>query len=214
MTITSAVYVPDGIAMAADSRLTGYRTDPAGIEERFTLSDNAQKIVLVRNESIGISFAGDAIIDQKTVSDFIRIFDIKEVQDTDTVEEVALKLQNYLLNHYNNYFVIFFVAGFDNELPFVYRVSKDLFFHANAGMVYGAVWEGERETADKLIVGTPIEFQLMPLKDAIDFSEFVVDATINYSRFKQGISTCGGPIDVLVITKDYTKFFKHKILQP
>jgi hypothetical protein len=35
-----------------------------------------------------------------------------------------------------------------------------------------------------------------------------------YQRFRNGIATCGGPIDLLVITKDYTKFVKHKILNP
>lgn len=35
-----------------------------------------------------------------------------------------------------------------------------------------------------------------------------------YTRHGKGIATCGGPIDILVITKDYTKFIRHKILNP
>jgi len=46
----------------------------------------------------------------------------------------------------------------------------------------------------------------MPLKDAADFAEFIVDFTNKYQRFDDRIPTCGGPIDLLVITKDYKKF--------
>ena len=51
----------------------------------------------------------------------------------------------------------------------------------------------------------------MPLKDGIDLSEFMVDLTIKYQRFSDGIQTCGGPIDVLVLTKDTAFWYKHKL---
>jgi len=50
----------------------------------------------------------------------------------------------------------------------------------------------------------------MPLKDAVDLAEFIVELTIKYERFADKIPTCGGPIDILVITKDYTQFYRHK----
>jgi hypothetical protein len=81
-------------------------------------------------------------------------------------------------------------------------------------ITYGASWRGETEPVHKLLKGTPLNFEIMPLKDAVDLSKFLVDMTIIYFRFANTISTCGGPIDSLVITKDYTKFLKHKILQP
>jgi hypothetical protein len=52
MTIISVVWVPEGIAMTADSRLLGTYTRDNGVVERFTFSDNAQKLLLIRNSII------------------------------------------------------------------------------------------------------------------------------------------------------------------
>lgn len=41
----------------------------------------------------------------------------------------------------------------------------------------------------------------MPIQDAIDLAEFLVDLTINFSRFTPGAPTVGGPIEVAAITK-------------
>lgn len=41
----------------------------------------------------------------------------------------------------------------------------------------------------------------MPIQDAIDLAEFLVDLTIKFSRFMPGASTVGGPIDIAAITK-------------
>jgi hypothetical protein len=54
----------------------------------------------------------------------------------------------------------------------------------------------------------------MPLKDAIDYSEFLVELVIKYQRFEDRVATCGGSIDSLVITKDYARVVKHKIFNP
>ncbi|MEH6932413.1 hypothetical protein [Bacillus sp. JJ783] len=216
MSIITTVYVPDGIAMAADSRLTRTMNLADGAKELFTLSDNAQKIVLLRKATIGVSTCGSAIIEGRTVSDLLRIFDIDRVLETDTVEEVAVKLNQFLLEKYPTYNVYFQVAGFENDEAYMYSVCKDEVKRQNYSetnsLIYGAAWRGEPQATSKLLKDTDINFEMMPLKDAVDFAEFIVDLTINYCRFQDGLSTCGGPIDILVITKDYTKFLKHKIL--
>lgn len=221
MTIISSVYVPEGIAMAADSRLTGFINRENGFTDRTTISDNAQKLVLVRHSSIGISFCGDAIIDGKTVADFLRVFDINEVESEDTVEVVSEKLNQYLAKRNINYYTEFLVAGFDNDEPYVYSVtSKDLKrinVDETGEITYGASWRGEIDPISKLLVSepkAPLNFTLMPLKDAVDFAEFIAETAIKYFRFTDQLATCGGPIDILVITKDFTKFYRHKILQP
>lgn len=217
MTIISSVYVPEGIALSSDSRLTGHIQHEHGID-RFSISDNTQKLVLLRKSTIGVAFCGDAIIDKKTVADFLRVFDIKHVLEKDTVQEVAMKLQRYLLKSYNQYNVHFIVAGYDKDVPFVFDVNKDNCYRANhdeeKGIIYGASWNGESEPVSKLFKDTPFNFDLMPLKDAVDFSEFIAEIAIKYERFADKIPTCGGPIDILVITKDYTDFYKHKIFKP
>ncbi|MCS4570226.1 hypothetical protein FZ989_06590 [Clostridium perfringens] len=74
MSIITTVYIPEGIVI--DSRLTGTTTYPDGTKDRHTLSDNSQKLFLIKkNNSIGISCCGDAKIAGKSVGDFIREFE-------------------------------------------------------------------------------------------------------------------------------------------
>jgi hypothetical protein len=47
----------------------------------------------------------------------------------------------------------------------------------------------------------PLVLPAMPLQDAIDLSEFLVDLTIKFSRFKLGPPTVGGPIEIAAISK-------------
>lgn len=220
MSIISTVYIPEGIAMAADSRLTGTTTYIDGTIEKHTISDNSQKLFLVKNGSIGISCCGDAIIAKKSVGDFIRQFEIDKINQNDTIEEVAVKLNNYVMNEHG-LGVIFHVAGYFRDIPYVYNIKDNLISRMNIdsseNIIYGTVWDGEFEALRKIILGNPpmnINWNFMQLKDGIDFAEFMVDATIKYQRFSDGLPTCGGYIDVLVITKDYTKFIKHKVLNP
>jgi hypothetical protein len=47
----------------------------------------------------------------------------------------------------------------------------------------------------------PVVLPAMPLKDAIDLAEFMVDLTVKFSRFKPGAPTVGGPIELAAISK-------------
>lgn len=218
MTIVSVVFVPEGLAMAADSRLTGSKRNDSGGLEHFTVTDNAQKLMVIRESTIGISFYGDAIINGKTVSDFLRVFDINEVAPTDTVEVITNKLKTYLQTHSSNQNVLFLIVGYDEDKPYVYNVDKNtvvlLNQNQNGESVFGASWRGDDSVMNRLFTEAVLNPELMPLRDAVDLAEFIVDTTVNYLRFEDKISTCGGHTDSLVITKDYTKFLKHKILQP
>lgn len=86
MSIIASVYLKEGIIMSADSRITGTTTHTDGTKDRHTLSDNGQKLFLIKSESVGISSCGAQVIDGKTIADFIRIFEQEEVNDADTVE--------------------------------------------------------------------------------------------------------------------------------
>jgi hypothetical protein len=221
MSIITVTYIPEGIAMAADSRLTGFKNYGNGLTDRFALTDNSQKLFLLSKCKVGISFCGDAIIDGKTVADFIRLFEINKVKDTDSISEIAENLHNYLKADYPQSGISFYICGYKNDEPFVYVIGSNFFKRKNItaqnNLCYGAAWNGEYEAIDKLLLGTTptnINYPLMPLRDAIDFSEFLVELVIKYQRFEDRVATCGGAIDILVITKDYAKFVKHKILNP
>jgi hypothetical protein len=47
----------------------------------------------------------------------------------------------------------------------------------------------------------PFILPAMPLQDAIDFADFLVDVTIKFARFRPGAPTVGGPIEIAAISK-------------
>ena len=189
----------------------------------YTISDNSQKIVLLNKVNVGISNCYDAMIQGKTIVDFLRIFEINEVVNADNIETVSNKLNKYLEKLLVPTTVIFEVGGFKFDESFVFEVRANCCIRLNydlssKSITYGVSWNGQQDAIDKLANGnTPMNtnYYLMPLKDAIDLSRFLVDLTINYQRFENNsIATCGGPIDTLVITKDGASFAKHKIYKP
>ena len=50
-------------------------------------------------------------------------------------------------------------------------------------------------------LSAPLVSPAMPIQDAIDLAEFLVDLAINYARFIPGAPTVGGPIEIAAITK-------------
>ena len=224
MSVMVTVYLPEGIVMATDSRLTRWasRKDEYGVTqiENFTASDNTQKIFLLSKVKVGIASCGNAMPANKTVADYLRIFEIEKVETDDTVSIVAKKLFEYAEPYRES--VRFFVCGYNEDLPYVYEVVEHIKrFNStkiqgiNEDIIqYGAAWNGQQEAITRLLNTEPatnFNFPLMPLKDGIDFAEFLVDTTIKYDRFKDAIQTCGGDIDILVLTKDDAFWYKHKI---
>ena len=238
MSIMCAVFVPDGIVMAAESRQTiGISKVPNANQQThgqqrvlnrmdnpvqppvqmIAQSDNAQKIMLLSKVKVGISACGIGILNGKTVSDFIRSFEIDAVDKNDTVTNVAHKLRDYAAPFFPQ--VNFFVCGYEEEEPFVYSVNKEIARSNmdNGKLRYACIWSGEQATISKLLNGKPpmiVNHTLMPLKDAIDFADFLIDATIKSQRFEMKVATCGGPIDLLVLTKDDAFWYRHKIYKP
>ena len=222
MSIMCSVYVPEGIVLAADSRMTGnimMKTPDGKTQQQgmFTISDNAQKVFLLNKVRVGIASCGFAILENKTVSDYLRLFEIEEVRPKDNVTDVAKKLQAYAYKYFPN--VHFFVCGYEEEEPFVYDVSKELrrINMDNGKIKYASSWSGEQVAITKLLNSqppTPVNHDLMPLKDAVDFADFLIDVTIKLQRFEMKPKTCGGAIDVLVLTKDSAFWHKHKLYKP
>ncbi len=272
MSVMCCVFVPEGIVLAADSRLTNTKKEIKEIPEtetapkttvvvqtRYTSSDNAQKVMLIQKSNVGISFCWNATIDGLTVADYIRRFEIEKVLLQDTTENIA----NALADYSNGKGAHFFVCGYDNDVPYVFDVCEgkvkrfnvktaivsdkvtvediideqkedaveigvpehtrkqieepaeiDL---ANQEVRYSASWAGQMTAITKIVNNKPtlnVSWNTMPLKDAIDFAEFLVDTTIKYERFCNDIQTCGGDIDILVITKDEAFWKQHKIYNP
>jgi hypothetical protein len=57
----------------------------------------------------------------------------------------------------------------------------------------------------------PLYSDPMPIQDAIDLAEYLVQTAIGFSRFRAGSPTVGGPIEIAAITKhDGFKWIRHK----
>ena len=83
------------------------------------------------------------------------------------------------------------VAGFSVGLP---QVLQNLFRlePAQLPQVMQAIQQG---------LQLPLVLPAMPLQDAIDLADFLVDLTIKFSRFMPGAPTVGGPIEIAAISK-------------
>lgn len=215
MSIITVLYTEQGIVMASDSRITKEIKREDGSLEKFVLTDNVEKIFIIKNGTIGISYCGNASRDNKYIVSFIREFDKKIVKSSDSIKEIVKKLLDYRIEK-NIIDTTFYVCGYENEEIYIYLIENNQLNRLNSqDDKYGLSWSGQTVPISKLINVDPsmcINIEMMQLKDAIDFSEFLVDLTIKYEKFEEKLATCGGCIDILVITKEYAKFIKHKML--
>lgn len=63
----------------------------------------------------------------------------------------------------------------------------------------------------KQALTAPLAVPAMPLQDAIDLAEFLVDVTIGFSRFAPGAPVVGGPIEIATISKhEHFKWIRRK----
>jgi hypothetical protein len=66
----------------------------------------------------------------------------------------------------------------------------------------------------------PMVIPPMPIQDAIDLVQFLVETTMKFSKFSPGATTVGGPIDIAAITKHEgfkwirRKYYFHSNLNP
>lgn len=221
MTVQVSVYVPEGIVMATDSRLTvTYDNKESGKVEKYTHSDNTQKLFLLRKRPIGISTAGEASINNIFLSQYLKKFEDDFIEPNDTLETIGIKLMTQLKQLITSQDFKLHLCGYENNTPYVYLIDKfgiTRYNYSEDKIQYNVLWSGHAEAIANLLQGTypaVINFYFMPLKDAIDFADFLVDLVIKFERFKDGLSTCGGPIDILVLTSDGAKFYRHKLLNP
>jgi hypothetical protein len=48
-----------------------------------------------------------------------------------------------------------------------------------------------------------VVFEGMPIQDAIGFCRFIIETTIGAATYEIGIASCGGPVNVAVITRSH-----------
>lgn len=217
MSIMCCAYVREGIIMATDSRLVVAKSRPANAV--YPLSDNAQKVLWLKNHNTGVAFCGNAMNGDMMVSDYISLFERKHLNSADSPREIANKIASNPVAKQTH----FLICGFKKDVPFVYDVKYqkverlNASEEADANVKYGVVWSGQKAAITKIMKGDPpfnVNWNLMSLKDAIDFVEFLVNTTIQYERFNDALQSCGGNVDILVLTSQHIFWHQHKIYAP
>ena len=82
-----------------------------------------------------------------------------------------------------------------------------LFHGFDPGIVSILLKEGvEQRLLQKSLTEPPlvpqVSFSAMPLQDAINFAVFVLRTTIGFTSFEAGPATCGGPLQISVISEE------------
>lgn len=210
MTIASLVYAVDGIAMATDSRFTLTQVKNDGTRQCSTVIDNAQKLFLVRSNTIGIAFRGKSTINGKSWSEVI-----SSIEYLKTVKDISKKLLDEIKKEesMSEFDTTCYVAGYDYNRPYVYYVHKNGVEKINKSGNPFYAFMGEVFASKKLFEDVLLNKNLK-IETALQIVEYIVDTEIKYQTLLMDYSFCGGSIDVLAITKDYTRFVKHKILNP
>ena len=179
MSLGIAVKAPEGIVLAADSRvtLTTQRQLPGSenlLSENSSF-DNATKLLIVNSQSHAgaITYGVGAILtpQPRTLNSFISEFEATIVnRNRMLVEEFAIELSTFYLNHWtigNNsiipgFDIHFLVGGYDINDPFgkifEFSIPNNPTPVEQVVNQFGARWGGQHEFLDRLING--FEFSL------------------------------------------------------
>lgn len=243
MSFIITIHVREGIVLASDSRLTLNQTNKQGpntvLNVAVASTDSNYKTFLAYDK-IGISTFGDADINGTPLAGYIETF-IKENEneDNNNLEEFCKRLLSFFRKINSSLKTGFHIAGYqevDNELKQkVFRVFINLnkvheinTQNDNGEALQGASWDGESDILTRLIQPVfikdakgsyrelphfSIPWQFFTLQDAVDFSVFAVRSTIEAIKFFPRAKTIGGPIDVLVIKPNESKWISRKELK-
>lgn len=232
MSLAISIYVPSGIIMTTDSRISGVLTrndtrDGAQtrVHERIVFSDSAQKLMIFEEAGVAISTFDTAIVEKYPVEHHLRRFMELETPKKDApVEDITRKLISYFKGRFANTGVGFHVAGFRQEgtqhVPYLFSchtVAEPTPTRRNSNdgdeAVYGITRSGETQITNRLIdaSSTPV-FDAMPLKDAVDYARFLMITTVDALRFEPRFPSVGGPIDILVLTPQGMRFIQRKAI--
>ena len=225
MSLIIALYVPEGIVISGDSRMTlnWSERNAKNDEIHYSIngSDTNSKIFSIK-EKFGIATFGAADINGVPIAGFINQFIEEKIEDSTEIDEIPTKLHEFFGDKHKHPAVNFYVAGYKMEngisIQHVYfvnieRKTKSRVNQAMGKPYFGANWGGETEILSRLIqnvklkIGnewkeinvSPIPYNFLTLQDAIDFCDYGIRTTIETMRFQKRAKTVGGAIDTLII---------------
>jgi len=232
MSLVVTVYVPSGIVMAADSRMSVLRSQDreegegkTRLQQQLVLSDNAFKVVELRKIGVGISLYDAGIINNEPVDSHVHRFEEEVLTADDDVLTAADKFVEHFKTGFPNVGIGFHISGYRHEdrasIPYVlvgHTTREPEPKRVNAvedGRVqYGITRAGETQIANRLIDPKQLPlFNAMPVQDAVDYAVHLIRTTIDTMRFEPQFPSVGGPIDIAVVTPDGFRWVQRKELR-
>ena len=193
-------------------------TDRQGVH----YSDTTYKTFLAPNNT-GVSTCGAAAIDGKPVAGYIEEFINNNVTTETKVSEMAAKILEEFRKFDPIPDIIFHIAGYElnncilEQRFFRVFVAVDKILEVDVTS-QGAAWNGEAEILSRIINpywtevtlddgakeyekhnSPPIPWNFFSLQDAVDFSMYAMNTTIETMRFQERLKTVNKPIDILAI---------------
>jgi len=204
MSVIITISVPEGIVMAADSRLIS--NDPPHIS-----SDQATKLFKLDSLQAGVAIAGPIF----TSDGFAAASVIREVDDSKPPDiEMAAGLLATRFQQTGQAFALH-VAGYENKQRLVYRTVFEPPIGAKTSKSTGSVLFADGDYEIIKLITDYIKSHgwcvaTTPLLDAIDLASLLAHSQIEFSRFIERLSPAGGPVDVFVLTPSNASFYTHK----
>jgi len=200
MSVTTMIIAQDGIVAAADSRLTK-------LKDNSLISDQINKLFLIHQNRYAICSIGTYALNKKNIPDFIYYFDHSVLEETDDLKTTAKKLLAEMKKDKTASPPMFYLAGYEADQPYMYEIIRD---KGATRQNFSMIWGGNHEYIDKLMNNHSIDFGLLYMHDAIELAELVINAEIKMEYLSNKTATCGGPIDILIITKESGQWYRHK----
>ncbi len=232
MSLAVTVYVPSGIVMAADSRMTVLRSEEREegdqklkVQQQIVLSDNAYKVVALPTIGVGISVYDAGVINNQPVDSHVHRFEEEAITPEDDVVSCGEKFLSFFQTNYADVPVGFHVSGYRLEnrasVPFVFvghttkqKGVRRINVNDDGKVQYGILRSGDIQVVNRLIEKTQLPlFAAMPLQDAVDYAVHLIRTTIDTLRFEPRFPGVGGAIDVLAVTPTEMRWVQRKELR-
>lgn len=196
MSLGIVIKGPEGIVLAAESRVTLTTQVPGG-GEVYSNFDNATKLLSFRapNACIGAVTYGQAAIGIRTVHSLLPEFESNLPGDRLPVEQFATRLSQFFEGQWNTTMpalpqyqgpdITLVVAGFDDGQPYGKVFSFDIPRRPtpleNYANDFGITWGGQREFVDRLIQGFDNRLLSM-LQAALSLDQATIENALNTVR--------------------------------
>ncbi|KRG15622.1 hypothetical protein ACA30_05920 [Virgibacillus soli] len=210
MTIFTTICVPEGIVMTSDSRLTQRFDYEDGSYREFALSNEEQKIFLVKNNEIGITYTSNRMRDGFRMPEFISRFNQLHLSQEDSVKSIATKLNDCLINEEFTGSIV--VAGYDDNLPFVFLLENNevtlLNRNEDEEIIFCITRGGKIDRINDVLDKSCVEIKELSLNQALELGIELTQDSIDYYNSLPEYSNIGGTVSHLTIQGNQTTFVK------